>query len=197
MQAQLKTGLGIIILFSFQLFILQIASGGELIRLSPWHKIRTSFVTVKYKSRQDLIQFHTSIKFGPYAWNKTEKLGPLSDSQYEDMLKKKVDAIFLRAGEILDMKKRFNPVNINLYPNASSLKKAFQSIYQEKCTLRAWYRFKNNTVYLNIQDLHEGMLAHELAHSIIDHYLTVKPPPQAAEILARYVDSHLKRGFIN
>jgi hypothetical protein len=31
-----------------------------------------------------------------------------------------------------------------------------------------------------------------LAHFIIDHYLLVRPPAATAEILARYVDSHLK-----
>jgi hypothetical protein len=35
------------------------------------------------------------------------------------------------------------------------------------------------------------MLAHEMAHSIIDHYLRVRPPHATAEILARYVDGHL------
>ena len=47
-----------------------------------------------------------------------------------------------------------------------------------------------------MQDVHAGMLAHELAHAIIDHYLTVRPPAQTAEILARYVDSHLDRGYL-
>ena len=37
----------------------------------------------------------------------------------------------------------------------------------------------------------QGMLAHEMAHSIIDHYLTVRPPKRSAEILARFVDKHL------
>ncbi|MFC1867599.1 hypothetical protein ACFL0H_05635 [Thermodesulfobacteriota bacterium] len=48
-------------------------------------------------------------------------------------------------------------------------------------------------MYITIEDLHEGMLAHEIAHSIIDHYLTVRPPSESAEILARYVDSHLHK----
>jgi hypothetical protein len=46
---------------------------------------------------------------------------------------------------------------------------------------------------MNVNDLHEGMLAHELAHAIVDHYLLVRPPRPTAEIIARYVDSHLKK----
>jgi hypothetical protein len=41
-----------------------------------------------------------------------------------------------------------------------------------------------NTIYLNVDDLHEELLAHEMAHAIIDHYLLVRPPPATAEILA-------------
>jgi hypothetical protein len=39
--------------------------------------------------------------------------------------------------------------------------------------------------------MHEGILAHEMAHAIIDQFLTVRPPSATAEILARYVDGHL------
>ncbi|MBU1196823.1 MAG: hypothetical protein KKE62_15255 [Proteobacteria bacterium] len=88
-------------------------------------------------------------------------------------------------------------MNIHLYSNSAALKKAYEKIYSAECHLRAWYRFNNNTIYLNVQDLHVGILAHELAHAIIDHFLTVRPPGQTAEILARYVDTHIERGFVN
>jgi hypothetical protein len=39
--------------------------------------------------------------------------------------------------------------------------------------------------------MYEGILAHEIAHSIIDNYLLILPPKATAEILARYVDEHL------
>jgi hypothetical protein len=44
---------------------------------------------------------------------------------------------------------------------------------------------------VNADDLTEGILAHEMAHSIIDHFLVIRPPKAATEILARYVDRHL------
>ena len=68
---------------------------------------------------------------------------------------------------------------------------AYRRIYHRKATVRGWYVYAYNTVYLNVQDVHEGMLAHELGHAIIDHYLEVRPPRATAEILARYVDKNL------
>ncbi|WDP92950.1 MAG: hypothetical protein HUN04_25775 [Desulfobacter sp.] len=173
------------------------AWAGTGLALSPWKIIITRFTLIKYKSREDLERFHTSVKFGPVKWNRPLALETITGQQLEEMVREKVDAVFERAAEILDMKKRFAPVNVNLHSGTASLKRAYERIYSGECRLRAWYRFKTNTVYLNVRDLHEGILAHELAHSIIDHYLAVRPPSQTAEILARYVDSHLARGFIS
>jgi len=46
-------------------------------------------------------------------------------------------------------------------------------------------------IYLNAGDVHEGILAHEFAHAVIDSYFAVRPPRATAEILSRYVDEHL------
>ena len=172
------------------------AAAGQPFRLVPWQILQTRFTILKYKTSQDLIRFHSSVRFGPRKWNRSLELEDITQEQVEDMVIKKVDAIFIQAQEILDMKKRFDPVNIHVHSDTQSLKKAYESIYSGECRLRAWYRYRTNTIYLNSRDLHQGILAHELAHAIIDHYLTVKPPPQTAEILARYVDTHLDRGFV-
>ncbi|MCP3933600.1 MAG: hypothetical protein GY705_31420 [Bacteroidetes bacterium] len=46
-------------------------------------------------------------------------------------------------------------------------------------------------MFIQLDDVHSGMIAHELAHAIIDHYLIIPPPKETAEILARYVDTHM------
>ena len=91
------------------------------------------------------------------------------------------------------MRKKMKKVTINIYHNKNQLHEAYQEIYLSPCRVRAWYEYRFNTVYINVGDVHEGMLAHEMAHSIIDHYLLVRPPAATAEILARYVDSHLSK----
>lgn len=90
------------------------------------------------------------------------------------------------------MRRRIEKTNIRIYPDERQLHEAHQGLYREPCHVRAWYSFETNTVFLNANDLKEGILAHELAHSIIDHYLLIRPPAATAEILARYVDGHLR-----
>ena len=89
------------------------------------------------------------------------------------------------------MRKGFNKVIINLYTDKKELDTAYFELYRAPCQFRSWYTFKLNTIYVNVDDVHEEILAHEMAHSIIDHYLLVRPPAAAAEILAGYVHTHL------
>jgi len=156
-----------------------------------WQQIETTYTLLKYKQINDLIKFNDSIKFGPSNWNPSSSLVELSQIEISKMVSLKTDAIFERVQKILDMRKPFARPSIKIYSNIDELKKAYRKIYNSECKIRAWYRYRTNTIYINVNDVHAGMVAHELAHAIIDHFLVVKPPPQTAEILARYVDSHL------
>ena len=55
---------------------------------------------------------------------------------------------------------------------------------------RAWDIHALKTIYVNANDLNEDMLAHEMAHAIVDHYLLFRPPFATGEILAQYADVH-------
>ena len=71
------------------------------------------------------------------------------------------------------------------------LHQAYYNLYNQPKKIRAWYIFELNTIYVSATDINENMLAHEMAHAIIDNFLSVRPPSATAEILARYVDKHL------
>jgi hypothetical protein len=158
-----------------------------------WQVIETRHTTIRFLSPKDLRVFDSKLN---YSVGNGGFLGFFSPSRngkgLTDTTAEKVDAIYKRAQEILDMKKGMRKVVINVYPDTRELQAAFTRIYQRPCRIRAWYRYLNNTIYVNAGDLNEGMLAHEMAHSIIDDYMTVRPPRATAEILARYVDQHLE-----
>jgi len=175
------------------LFILPAAkAAGEEIEGRQWQTVETKHTIIRYNSPEDLKRLNRGIRFS--AGN--HRIGSLLSFQHgkdpAEELMEKVDAIFERVQQILDMRKAMEKVVINVYHNSSQLRAAFFQIYRQPCRIRAWYRYWNNTIYLNVRDLHEGMLAHEMAHAIIDHYMVVRPPRATAEILARYVDQHLE-----
>ncbi len=152
--------------------------------------VTTKHVVLTFNSVEDMAAFKASIKFGS-----SSSLSTLFSSRTlqdtESELKRKIDLLFEKVQLILDMRKEMRKIRVRVYSNAEQLHAAYEKIFKEKCAVRGWYLYEFNTVFLNVQDVHEGMLAHELGHAIIDHYLSVRPPRATAEILAKYVDMHL------
>jgi hypothetical protein len=167
------------------------ASGDEVKDLQ-WQAVETKHTIIRYKSPEDLKRFNHGIRFSA----ENHRVLLFSSSRHgkdpAEETGRKVDAVFERVQQILDMRKSMEKVMIDVYHDSSQLHAAFFQIYRQPCRIRAWYRYWNNTIYVNARDLHEGMLAHEMAHAIIDHYMVVRPPRATAEILARYVDQHLE-----
>lgn len=169
------------------------ATGNAVCADEPeWPRLDTRFTSIHYQEEGDLEKFYSRIDYGPRHWGIKRLFSSSAPKNVQEAIVKKVDLLFERVQSILGMRKKIDKVNVRLHQDQDQLHRAFYNIYRQKCHIRAWYRYKNNTVYLNLQDLDEGMLAHELAHAIIDHYLLVRPPRATAEILARYVDRHLK-----
>ena len=157
-----------------------------------WHVLETGHTIIKYKSVEDLNKFDKAVDYNP-AVTDVRWLYIQNANTLPDKIRNKIDAIFERVQEILDMRKSMRKVTVELYSDKENLQKAFQNIIKNSKYYRAGYIFENNVICLNVTDLHVGMLAHEMAHAVIDHYMTVRPPSATAEIIARYVDSYLMK----
>ena len=117
------------------------------------------------------------------------------------------DMLFQRVQLVLDMPLPRLTVNIGLY----SGKKEFSEVYSNiliksspdtyaQCAMNsgeapiAFYWKKTNTIYLRTENLSMGILAHEMAHAVIDHYFIIRPPGRTSEILCQYVDKQISAG---
>ena len=168
------------------------ASAGASSSENNWQTLETRNAIVCYQNLEDLRKFNKKID---YRAGHSGLKGLFSSSGSDDLadtVSRKVDDLFERAQQILDMRKRIKKVTINIYHDKEQLHKTYEHLYRRPCHIRAWYEYRFHTIFICIEEVHEGMLAHEMAHGIIDHYLKVRPPSATAEILARYVDTHLK-----
>jgi hypothetical protein len=161
-----------------------------------WKILDTKYSALYYLDIEDLKAFDRKIDFhsNPDSFSNytSDSSGP--EPGFKIKLASKVDALFERVQLILDMRKPLKTkIKVKIYPNKALLHDAYFRIYKRKKQVRAWYIFKHNTIYVNARDIFSGMLAHEIAHGIIDNFLTIKPPMATAEILARYVDKHLHK----
>ena len=57
--------------------------------------------------------------------------------------------------------------------------------------LEAFYEPRTRTIFLSLEDLHAGILAHELAHFVLCESFATPPPAAVQEGWARYVESSL------
>jgi hypothetical protein len=168
------------------------------VHAQTWQVFETKYLRINYLSLEDLRQFDRQIKYsesrksGFFSFFSGASRATGSREKFEQQLTEKVDGLFEKVQTILDMRKPVK-VNVQLYPSQAALHEAYYMIYGKHNPLRAWYIFEFNTIYLNVQDLFDGMFAHECAHAIIDHFFEIRPPRATAEILAQYVDTHLSK----
>jgi hypothetical protein len=179
--------------FGFASLCWQGESSGQEEEGRPWETIETKYTVIHYPNQADLRKINNSIHYGPTRWSISRWKASQPGDEMQERLGAKVDRLFERVQEILDMRTRMGRIVIKIFPDKEALYEAYEEVYKKPAKVRAWYTYEYNTIYLSVPDLHEGMLAHEMAHAVIDHYFQVRPPAATAEILARYVDSHLKR----
>jgi hypothetical protein len=149
--------------------------------LIDWKETDTQHTIICYQSSEDLEKFNTLINLN----------GSTKNFDHLKTVSNKIDILFKRSQQLLGMHGFVNKIKIKIFKNKHQLDAAYYGIYKKESNARAWYTHEKLTVFVQLNDLHEGMLAHEIAHSIIDHYMIVPPPGETAEILARYVDTHL------
>ena len=156
-----------------------------------WHILETTHAKIRYRSLEDLKDFNEKIDYSSGLLGIKELFSKKSSDDLTNKIQRKIDAVYEVVQEILGMRKLMEKVIVNIYHNKKELHAAFYEIFKKPCRLRAWYIHELNTIFIRADDINEGMLAHEITHSIINYYLSDRPPKATAEILARYVDGHL------
>lgn len=157
-----------------------------------WQQLETRHAILLFESSEVLAGFDRQIRYRA-GHDAARELRQASDGAGDNGIAGRIDALFMRVQEILDMRRKMARVTIKIYPDSAALQEVYQRLFPRENPMRAWYLFEKNTIYVSVADLHEGMLAHEMAHAIIDHFFAVRPPSSTAEILARYVGKHLDK----
>ena len=152
----------------------------------------SKFCTVFYENDVDLrkVNRRLNLGFSNFYSPRSYKESPGISTQ--DIIADKFDAIFNKAEEILDMYPARIHVTINIYKTQEELNNVYEEFFNEPNKAVSFYIYKTNTIYTVESQLTENILAHEMAHCIIDHYFVMLPPRKIQEMLAVYVDVHLK-----
>jgi len=91
----------------------------------------------------------------------------------------RIDRIIYRVQTILDMWPKNFRINIYLHRNALESNKV------------AYHDHKSKSIHISVDYASDGVVAHEIAHAVINQYFPTPPPSKMKEILSQYVDKHL------
>lgn len=148
----------------------------------------TGYATICYSSENDLHKLTASLSKGLFSF--------LEGSNKPEVVRNRVDEIVEKAGSLLDMYPTDLHFTIILYPDNRELEKIYLKAagihaYGGTRTPVAFYSHKLKTIYVSLDNLSAGILAHEVAHAIINSYFESSPSARTQEILSQYVDRHL------
>lgn len=105
----------------------------------------------------------------------------------------RLEIILLRVEEILAMYPPSMELKIKIFRDRRELCGEYSTIFCTVQNYKSFYIHGLRTIYTSMQDISDSVIAHEIAHAVIDNYFLVIPPEKTAELLATYVDSHLER----
>ncbi len=164
------------------LFLLMSAS------ISSGYELKTRYATIIYENEKLLRQFNREVSLGSLSYLIRNKTSITAD----DEVKNKLDAIVERIETILDMFPKELKFKVILLPSDTDVQKIYRKKYGKNVDYIAFYSPREKTVFVSVNDISLGVLAHELAHVIIDLFYGIPTPVNIHEVLAQYVESHIR-----
>jgi hypothetical protein len=156
--------------------------------VSSGYELKTAYATVIYEKEGLLRQFDRKVSLGSLSYLLRNRTNVTS----VDEVKNKVDVLVERVEAVLDMFPGGLNFKILLLPSQEDVQKIFRRKYGRGTDYVAYYSPNEKTVYVSVNDIRIGVLAHELTHVILDNYFVVSPPEKIHEVLAQFVELHIK-----
>jgi hypothetical protein len=147
--------------------------------------LETRYAVVLFDDDADLFEFGRKLG-GPGSF------ASRNNPNLRNHVKESVDRIVFRVKALLDMHPEPMKFTIVLHPTEKGLKDAYKALGAIADPPIAFYSHKSRTIHMGLQEATDGVFAHEVAHAVINFYFKVPPPAQVQEILAQYVDKHLR-----
>jgi len=180
-----------LLLFSAAAASASVVSDNQFSDGNDWMSVKSLYCTIFFKDGVDLKAVEKKIDTYKIDYGLTEK-PPRSGDEVKDEIAYKFDLIFFKVQEILDMRPKDLGMNVRIYRGQDDLDRVYVEIFDRDNKFIAYYVFKINTLFASQEKVSANVLAHEIAHCVIDHYFSVVPPTKVAEMIAQYADVHIR-----
>jgi hypothetical protein len=151
------------------------------------HELKSCHATIVYGSDDQLRRFNKEIWLGSLSYLLSDKKSVTMDEEVIN----KLDVLIERVETILSMYPKEVRFTLVLLSSDKEVQREFRK-YRKDGDYIAFYSARNKTIYVSVRDVDIGVLAHEIAHLIIDLYYGIRTPSKIHEVLAQYVENHLR-----
>jgi len=157
------------------------------------NKIEGEHFTIEYKNGVDVAGLAQGLKISPVDAQLTNL--PIDHSSPEKELASKIEILFNRAGDVLDMHVYSYKGYIKVFADHEGLADFYHRRYQGvlPCTGLSFYLADFDTIYTSAVNFRREILGHEMGHAIMSHYFVVQPSIRIQEVLAGYVEYQLRK----
>jgi len=167
------------------------AAAAELSSDEGWTITKSIFCTLYFRYDVDIDTVNNWLDTYKVDYGLLEK-PPRPGESANDRIAYKFDLIFYKVQELLDMRPKDLHLNVRIYRHQEDLDRVYLEIFDQENRFIAYYVFKMNTLFASEAKMSANVMAHEIAHCVVDHYFSVIPPQKVAEMIAQYADAHLR-----
>lgn len=146
------------------------------------------YVTLHYTSREHLKSFNEKLDLGRKL---SGQVGEKNIVTIEDEVLAKLDTVMEKVEVVLDMFPADLRINVVLLEAEDDVSQVFAQKYGKQANHIAYYSLSEDTIYISVEDTRLAVIAHEMAHAIVDHYFTERPPYNIHELMAQFAEKHV------
>jgi hypothetical protein len=151
-------------------------------------ELNSRYATVVYGNDTQLRRFNREISLGSLSYLLRDR----KSITVNDEVRNKLDVLIERVETVLSMYPKEVRFTFVLLPSDKEVQDVFRKKYGKDVDYISFYSPREKAIYVSVRDVEVGVLAHEIAHLIIDLYYGIGTPEKIHEVLAQYVESHLK-----
>lgn len=151
-------------------------------------ELTTLYTTITYTDHSQLQQFnHQLSNRGLFSFRQNTK--PM---MVEDDVRLKIDRLVEKVETILEMYPLKLHFRLVLTASEQEVQKIYRDKYHRQVDYIAYYAPGDGVIYLSVPDIRITVLAHELAHVIIDNHFDVAPSAKIHELLAQFAEAQIR-----
>lgn len=148
---------------------------------------KSRYVTLSYPNREVLLAFNDNLRLNRKLNSALRK----NVVTMADEALAKIDIIIEKVQIVLEMFPDYYHVNVVLLPDDDDVARMYKSKYGKRVDHIAYYSLSEKTIYISVDDTRLKVVAHEIGHSVVDHYFKVRPPYTIHELMAQFAEKHV------